>query len=201
MTTAFAVYSLILCAVELPYHFTKNISVSHNQTIYVIGDSISAGIDDKEKTWPDVLGDLSQLKVVNLARAGATVEIATYQTKRITVSNTLVLVEIGGNDLLGSTDRRTFYRQLDQLLEELKGKDSRIVMFELPLLPFWNSYGSDQRMLAKKYGAVLIPKKYLVNAFAGKGNTIDGLHLSQKGHDELAKALCGLIDVRSSLVK
>src|ERR1700722_17028018 len=110
MTTAFAVYSLILCAVELPYHFTKNISVSHNQTIYVIGDSISAGIDDKEKTWPDVLGDLSQLKVVNLARAGATVEIATYQTKRITVSNTLVLVEIGGNDLLGRTDRRAFFR-------------------------------------------------------------------------------------------
>ena len=68
-------------------------------------------------------------------------------------------------------------------------------MFELPLLPFWNNFGRDQRELAKKYGVTLIPKKYLVSVFAGNGNTVDGLHLSQKGHDDLAAKVYGLMKV------
>jgi hypothetical protein len=68
-------------------------------------------------------------------------------------------------------------------------------MFELPLLPFWNSYGRDQRILAEKYDVELIPKICLVTAFAGKGNTIDGLHLTQKGHDGLAKSVSDLLKI------
>ena len=44
-------------------------------------------------------------------------------------------------------------------------------------------------------GVTLIPKRYLVNAFAGKDNTIDGLHLSQKGHDALAGEVFDLLNI------
>jgi acyl-CoA thioesterase-1 len=186
ITAAFTVFSLIICLCELPFHLAGKISISKGQTIYVIGDSISVGLGEKEKTWPSVLRDLSQLEVVNLARAGATLDTASFQAGQISTSNSLVLVEIGGNDLLGKTDSRTFYRQLDDLLEKLKSKNAQIAIFELPLLPFWNNYGRDQRILAKKYDATLIRKSILVKAFAGKGNTVDGLHLSQQGHNELA---------------
>jgi acyl-CoA thioesterase-1 len=196
ITAAFAVFSLVICFCELPFHLAKKISDSKNQTIYVVGDSISAGIDKKEKTWPGVLGDLSQLKVVNLAQPGATLETAIYQVSKISSTNSLVFVEIGGNDLLGKTDRWTFYRQLNDLLKELKNKNAQIAIFELPLLPFWNNYGRDQRILAKKYQATLIPKYILVEAFAGKGNTIDGLHLSQQGHNELASMVFRLLVIR-----
>lgn len=157
VTVAFAVFSLIVCLVELPFHLVKNIPVSEGQTIYVVGDSISAGIGDKERTWPAVLGDLAQMKVVNLAVPGATLETAMYQANKITSTNALILVEIGGNDLLGHADSHTFYIQLDKLLAGLENKNSRVVMFELPLLPLWNSYGRDQRILAEKYGVTLIP--------------------------------------------
>ncbi|HTR43935.1 MAG TPA: GDSL-type esterase/lipase family protein [Pseudomonadales bacterium] len=193
ITIVFAVFSLVVCLVELPFHLAKTIPVSKKQTIYIIGDSISAGIQEKERTWPAVLEDLSQLKVVNLAVPGATLESAMYQANKITATNSLILVEIGGNDLLGHTDSHTFYIQLDKLLANLEIKNSRVVMFELPLLPFWNTYGRDQRILAEKYGVTLIPKNYLVEAFAGKGNTIDGLHLTQKGHDELAEMVHKLL--------
>ena len=186
---------MIVCLVELPFHLAKTIPLSKDQTIYIVGDSISAGIDKKEKTWPAVLGDLSQMKVVNLARPGSTVETAMYEIRGVPLTNSLVIVEIGGNDLLGNTDSRTFYRQLDELLGNLKSQTSQIVMFELPLLPFWNNFGRDQRILAAKYGVTLIPKKYLVQAFSGNGNTIDGLHLSQKGHDELAGSIYGLLRI------
>jgi acyl-CoA thioesterase-1 len=196
ITAAFAVFSLIICLCELPFHLATRISVSKAQTIYVVGDSISAGIGKKERIWPNVLGDLSQLKVVNLAQPGATLETAIYQVSRISSTQSLVFVEIGGNDLLGKTDSRTFYRQLNDLLEKLKSKNAQIALFELPLLPFWNNYGRDQRILAKKYDITLIPKYVLVKAFAGKGNTIDGLHLSQQGHDELASMVFKLLAFR-----
>lgn len=196
VTGGFAAFSLVICLIELPFHLARTISVSRSQTVYVLGDSISAGIESKEKTWPNVLGDLSGLKTVNLARAGATVDTAMDQAVRIKSTNSLVLIEIGGNDLLGSTDSRTFYDQLDKLLGKLKDKNAQIAMFELPLLPFWNEFGRDQRLLARKYRVTLIPKKYLVSVFAGKGDTIDGLHLSQKGHNELAKEIYQILRIR-----
>lgn len=109
----------------------------------------------------------------------------------------LVIVEIGGNDLLGNTDSHTFYFELDKLLRKLKSQDDQIVMFELPLLPFWNAFGHDQRILAKKYDVTLIPKRYLVKVFASKGDTLDGLHLSQKGHNELAKSIYDLLKIEN----
>ena len=185
--------SIAMGLVELPYHLSPTIHASPKQTIVVIGDSISAGISTKERAWPDVLADKSHFKVINLARAGATTGSAFDQSARVTESNCLVFVEIGGNDLLGSTDSKTFSNQLDKLLGKLKERNSQIVMFELPLFPFCNGFGAAQRNLAKKYDAILIPKHFMTNVFALSGGTLDGLHLSQKGHEALANSIRDLI--------
>ena len=186
---AFAFYSLSLCLTELPYRWVQPMTVFTNQPVFVVGDSISAGIGNKERVWPEVLGDLSHLQVINLARPGATLETALDEVGRIKAVNAVVVIEIGGNDLLGHTDRRTFYEQLDKVLARLKQGKHRIIMFELPLLPFWNAFGEAQRVLADKYGATLIPKSCLAGVFGAKGATVDGLHLSRKGHHQLARVV------------
>jgi acyl-CoA thioesterase I len=196
---AFSFYSLSLCLTELPYRWVQPVTVFTNQPVFVLGDSISAGIGGRERVWPVILGDLSRLHVINLAQAGATIETTLSQASRINASHAMVIVEIGGNDLLGHTDRRTFSRQLDTLLAKLKSGEHRIVMFELPLLPFWNVYGTDQRVLAEKYGATLIPKSYLAGVLGTKGATVDGLHLSQKGHNQLAKTVFGLLRIEKPI--
>ena len=147
----------------------------------------------KERVWPDVLADISHLKVVNLAEPGATVETALDQAANISASNCLVLVEIGGNDFLGHTDGKTFSIQLDQLLAKLTAGNNQIVAFELPLFPFYNSFGRAQRNLAKKYKVTLIPKRFMTDVFGLKDGTLDGLHLSQKGHDAMANSIYSLI--------
>lgn len=178
-----------LFLIELPYHLSPAIEVSSTQTIYVIGDSISAGLSNDERAWPKVLGDTSHLKIVNLAKAAASVESAMDQSKNIGQSSSLILVEIGGNDFLGHTDSKTFYRQLDALLGKLHEGNNRIVLFELPLFPFCNDFGKAQREMARKYDAVLVPKHYLTDVFGLDGGTVDGLHLSQKGHNALAESI------------
>jgi acyl-CoA thioesterase I len=192
---AFTFLSLSLCLTELPYRQAQPVTVFTNQPVFVLGDSISAGIGGKERVWPVLLGDLSHLKVINLARPGATIETALDQASQIKTVNAVVIVEIGGNDLLGHTDHRAFYEQLDKLLGRLKKGNHRIVMFELPLLPFWNAFGTDQRVLAEKYRVTLIPKICLAGVFGSKGTTLDGLHLSQHGHNKLARAVLGLLRI------
>ncbi len=136
-----------------------------------------------------VLGETSGLKVVNLAQAGATAEGALSQARGITVENAVVLVEIGGNDLLGNTDSGAFEHHLDSLLAEVRKRGARAVMFELPLPPFCNAFGRAQRDLAAKHGVALIPKRCMTEALGAKGGTLDGLHLSDEGHAVLAKRL------------
>ena len=191
----FAAASLLICLIELPYHFATRIAASQDQPVFVLGDSISAGIAAKERTWPEVLGDLAHLKVTNLSRPGASVETALDQADNITSTNAIIIVEIGGNDLLGHTDSHVFYEQLDRLLSKLKRGNNQMVMFELPLLPFWNDFGKAQRVLAEKYGMILIPKSCLTRVFGSTGDTLDGLHLSQKGHNELASLVFGMLKI------
>jgi len=192
---AFAFLSLSLCITELPYRLKQRMAIFEDVPVYVLGDSLSAGMGAKERVWPAVLGDLSHLKVTNLARPGATLEAARAEADGIKADDGLVIVEIGGNDLLGHADSRAFYRDLDQLLGKLKKGNHPVIMFELPLLPFWNAFGRDQRVLAEKYGVSLIPKSYLAGIFGYKVATLDGLHLSQKGHDQLARLVFGLLRI------
>jgi len=188
--------SLVLVLGELPCHLTPSVAVSSMQPVFVLGDSITAGIGSKERAWPEVLAERTPLTVANLAQPGATVETALKQAARIDKPGALVIVEIGGNDLLGGTDSQLFHQQLDQLLSKITVGGNQIVMFEIPLIPFHNSFGIAQRNLAKKYHATLLPKSFLTSIFGIKGGTLDGLHLSQAGQDALAGKIQEVIRVK-----
>ena len=96
--------SAALALAELPYHLAPTIVIPAKLRIHVIGDSISAGIRSGDRPWPAILSDLLGLAVENLARPAATVQSAMTQAETIPDGDGLVLVEIGGNDLLGGTD-------------------------------------------------------------------------------------------------
>jgi acyl-CoA thioesterase-1 len=98
--------------------------------------------------------------------------------EQVTPDDRVVLIEIGGNDLLGGTSSEEFGRGLDAILSKLAAPGRTVVMFELPLLPNKIAYGQIQRRLAAKYGVWLIPKRYLVDVIGGKDATTDGLHLA-----------------------
>ena len=108
---AFAVLlaaSAAILLVELPHLRAPRIRLAADQSVYVVGDSISAGIGSGERCWPEVLAASTSLRVVNLAVPGATTQSALAQLPRIAESNAVVLLEIGGNDLLDRIDADTF---------------------------------------------------------------------------------------------
>jgi len=175
-----------LAALELPHQLTPSIAAGSYENLYVIGDSISAGVGEGERTWPQVLRERLAVNVVDLSFAGATVRTAQHAVGKVMPGRALVLLEIGGNDLLGRRPAAEFKANLRALLEGLRSPDRALVMFELPLPPFYNAYGRAQRALAREYGVTVIPKRLLSEVLAGRGSTLDGIHLSEKGHREMA---------------
>jgi acyl-CoA thioesterase-1 len=180
---------LVAAAKELSYRRLPKLSSGDGGAVYVIGDSLSAGTgDDGEgRPWPALLAERSGVRVVNLAVAGATLESALEQVEKVPGRNATVILEIGGNDLISGLSASKFAGDLLALLMDVQGRSSRIVMFELPLTPGMGAYGMAQRRLADEFGAVLIPRKVLAAAVTAEGGTVDGLHLSAKGQERLAR--------------
>ncbi len=181
---------LAAAASELPHQLQPKLKASPSRRLFLIGDSISAGLKtDDPAVWPKLLANQHDVDVVDHSRAGATAAVALSRTKDVAFGDGIVLVEIGGNDLLGSTPAEDFGRNLDTLLSRVCVPGRQVVMFELPIPPLGNAYGRIQRELAAQYHVQLIPKRTLMGILTADGATIDSLHLTPMGHQRMAEAV------------
>ena len=179
-----------LVVVEVPWRLTPRLSPVATRSLTIIGDSVTAGIGEGDiETWPGILARTHQIDVQDLSRMGATVGSADKSLQGTIIRAELVLLEIGGNDLLGSTSTADFRKNLNDLLQHVGSPDRQVVMFELPLPPFYNEYGRIQRELAAQHGVKLIPRRVFLSILSGGGSTLDSIHLSQSGH----RAMAGIV--------
>jgi len=166
--------TVLAAAVELPHELRPSISGGTFRRIYVIGDSISAGLGTKSiETWPDLLHSDHSIEVVNLSRAGAGVRDARRLLRKVQIGDGIVILEIGGNDVIGGDDPKEFYSDLDALCATLESGDRKLVMLELPLLPFGTAYGRAQRRVANRHHVVLVPRRYFASVLSSSGATLD----------------------------
>lgn len=185
--------SFLMAGMEIRCFRAPKIPLAKSDTLFVVGDSISIGADPPGKNWPQLLGDLAKLKVRNFSFGGAKVESALDNARRINQDDALVILEIGGNDLLSGTSIPKFREDLEKMMALVCGPHRIVAMVELPLPPFCNRYGMVQRALAREHGVTLIPKRFIANVMSRPGATVDGLHFSNSGHILFARALFGLL--------
>lgn len=189
---------LIPAVLEYRYRQLPVISLDSVTTIYVIGDSVSSGLGGPaEQTWAGILSQEFHRPVVNLAVAGATaVSALKKQVPAVNGKNSLVFVEIGGNDILNSTNPDAFEQAMEQALTRLQAAAGRVIWFELPALPGKTAYGRIQRQLASKLKIPLIPKSILSEVFQSPQATSDSIHLTPAGHQLLADKVVQLFENR-----
>lgn len=192
---AMAVVWLAAAALEAPYSFLPTPKSASQRSLTVIGDSVTAGIGDDEtsETWPAILAREHQLQVQDLSFPGAKTASALKRVQRHTITSPVVVVEIGGNDLFGSTSAAQFEGELNALVRALAGEGRQIVLLELPLPPFHHAYGRAQRTVAARHGVLLAPKRVFLSVLAGNDATLDTVHLSQEGHQKMAESVWRVI--------
>jgi acyl-CoA thioesterase-1 len=187
-----ASFGMVFCwcvsiILEIPWHILPRTTAASINALTVIGDSVSAGMDEGEaETWPSLLSRQHGMAVQDLSHVGETAGSAFKRAKKVGIQHNYVIVEIGGNDILGSTSPSQFEIDLEALLRELRRENRRVVMFELPLPPFYHQYGMTQRQLARKYDVALVPKRYFLSILADGDATLDSIHLSQSGHQAMS---------------
>jgi acyl-CoA thioesterase I len=154
-------------------------------SLAVIGDSLSAGLDAGEETWPRKLARTTDRTVYDASQQGAMVASATAQLERLQGRGDVLWLEIGGNDILESLPPADFSARLERLLIEARRRYDRIVMMEIPAPPLGGAYGMIQRDLARRYAMPLVPKRRLMAILTTAGGTQDGIHLSDAGQERL----------------
>ena len=183
-------FCVIALLMELPYHLRPKITKENFESLYIIGDSISAGIGGQgERTWPRILAGKYGVDVIDLSVPGATVVSAVHQAHKVDSERAVVLLEIGGNDLFAPTPYALFEQSLKQIMKRVSGPKRLVVMLELPLQPWDVPYGAIQRRLAREFNATLVPKSFFVSVLASKGATVDLAHLSPDGHELMSKKI------------
>jgi acyl-CoA thioesterase-1 len=184
--------TLVAIVPAASFRLPPQLSPASFSRLYVIGDSISAGIGH-EQTWPAILGAEHHVEVIDLSRAGSTIADATRRLQSQPLADGLVVLEIGGNDVIGHSGAARFGSDLDRLVRQVSGTDRVVVMLELPLFPFDNSYGIQQRRIASRYGIRLIPRRYFVQVISSRGATTDGIHLSAAGQHRMAQMIWDML--------
>ncbi|QDU40757.1 Esterase TesA precursor [Maioricimonas rarisocia] len=186
---AAAVAWLAAMAVEVPYHVAPKLKPVSARAMTVVGDSVTAGIgsDQDFPTWPEILRREENVHIQDLSRMGETTASALKRLREHPVEHPLVVVEIGGNDLLGSTGTAKFARDLDALLQAVCAADRQVIMFELPLPPLHHEWGRIQRDAARKYDVKLLPRREFLSVLAGGGATLDSIHLSEAGQQAMSR--------------
>ncbi len=177
---------LVLPVMEFSHRGIPEIAGTPSDHLVVIGDSISSGLDPRVAPWPIVMEQMTGVPVKNLAQPGATVIEGQAMAAKVTPQDRVVLIEIGGNDLIAGVPSGTFGRGLEEIVVKVASPGRVIAMFELPLLPHKIAYGQIQRRVAAKYGVSLIPKRYLTEVVGAANATSDGLHLSSSGSRRMA---------------
>lgn len=183
----------VAVAMALPYRVMPKPMLDRPRSVFVIGDSLSAGMGNHEPmNWPAVLTRDHGVTATNLAMPGARLSSAMDQAARITGDDCVIILEIGGNDILMGGSVAEFERDLGDLVAAVKSPGRLLVMFELPLLPLGNGFGLAQREAARRHGIILLPRRVLADVLAADGATEDGLHLSAQGDKLLADEVAGL---------
>jgi acyl-CoA thioesterase I len=186
----------VAAAVEVPYQVSPALVPAPSRSMTVIGDSVTAGMGDSDQSerWPALLAKEHGLIVQDISHPGETAASALKRAKSQQLQSPVVLLEIGGNDLLGDTTSVEFARDLDALLGYVSATGRQVVMLELPLPPFQIEFGRAQRSLARKYRVALIPKRVLLSVLAGKDSTVDTIHLTQAGHRTMAATMWKVVE-------
>ena len=164
------------------------------RSLTIIGDSVTAGTGTKhEVTWPTLFAEQHDVHVQDLSGSGFTTAQALQKARTEGIDSPLVFVEIGGNDMLHGQSASVFREDLEALLALLTEHDRQVVMLELPLIPFHGNYGRAQRSLAKKYGVHLVPKYVFLSILAPEDATLDTIHLTPAGHQQMSDRAWDLV--------
>lgn len=162
--------------------------------VVVIGDSLSAGISSGERTWPQQLAEQTGWDVKSAAFPGARIAEGARQLARVDATGKVVVILLGGNDMLGRGSASAFAAELEALVRSTRARGGVPLLIEFPVLPFRGGFGLAMRDAARRNEVPLLHRRHLAAVLQAPGATVDGLHLSESGHSAMALVVAACVE-------
>ncbi len=172
-------------------------------TILALGDSLFAGYGvEPNQSYPARLEAALRARGINaqMVNAGVSGDTTAGALQRLDfvlngqkAPSGLVIISLGGNDMLRGLPPAQTRSNLDQLLTRLGERKVKVVIMGMLAAPNWGAdhakaFNTIYPDLAKKHGATLVP--FFLEAVIGKPQLIQGdrIHPTAGGIDEMVGA-------------
>lgn len=163
--------------------------------VVAFGDSLTAGFGSggPGRDYPAVLSGLIGREVINLGVNGDTVSRAYGRIEKLeALSPSVVLLLLGGNDLLRRANLDESFALLGEMIRRIQSGGALVVLLGIDGLPLAAPLGKRYLETARTTGALLVPD--ILKDILGKGSLMaDGIHPNGEGYrimaERVAKAL------------
>ncbi len=186
--------AVILISVVIFFPRQKNI-VNHSNLIIFFGNSLTAGQGaEPGEDFPTLIGKRLNVPIINAGVSGNTTHDALLRIEKDVLSKnpSVVIIELGGNDLLDRVDSNVTQKNLDLILSKIKPTGAKIVILGIKFFLFNQKYETDLQKLAEKYNATFVPD-ILEGIITDQSLKHDDIHPNAKGYQKIADKLIPIL--------
>jgi acyl-CoA thioesterase-1 len=184
-----AITLCVLLQLSLPQAHAGVNSPLQQQTILVLGDSISAGFGiDKEQGWVALLekklkDNDPQTMLINASISGETTSGGANRLKALLKKHkpSLVILELGGNDGLRGTPIKLMTQNLGYMIDLSRKTGAKVLLLGMRIPPNYGQtyserFANQYQQLASDHNVKIVP--FLLNGIAGQAGMMqaDGIH-------------------------
>lgn len=177
---------------DTPYPITNERPTG--TTIVALGDSLTAGVGAASgRGYVDRLSAELGVPIVNAGVAGDTAGDALRRLDHDVIRHDprIVIVCLGGNDLLRRVDRAETMGYLDEIVRRLQERGTLVVLVGLrPILG--SSFAADVEALARRRGCPLVPD--VLGGIMGDPDLMaDQIHPNDAGYERFAEKVAAVV--------
>ena len=159
--------------------------------ILAFGDSLTAGVGTTaDKSYPSVLAELSERKVINAGISGETTSrgLARFEKLLERHQPQLVILLEGGNDVLRNHPSSLTESNLTTMIEQAQARQIPLLLLGVPEKNLFSSSASFYTELAEKHDVMFI-RSLVSDLLRTSRYKSDPVHLNAEGYRAMAEAI------------
>ena len=192
----------LLLELSLPQAYVGENSPLQQQTILIVGDSISAGLGiDKQQGWVallenTLLQEYPQYTLINASISGETTRGGANRMQTILEKHqpSIVILELGGNDGLRGTPTKLITKNLTYMINLSESMGAKTLLLGMRIPPNYGQryselFAQQYTQLATELNVTLVP--FLLEGVAGEKGMMqaDGIHPTEEAQPIMLKSV------------